>query len=46
MTKERIYGRLPRKVVLRCCCGIGWVNLSGLLIEAYLPLAMMGIRAF
>lgn len=46
VTKERIYGRLPRKVISRCCSGIGCVNLSGLLIEADLPLAMMGIRSF
>src|SRR3546814_8568870 len=43
--KERFYGRLPRKVVSRCCSGIGCVNLSGLLIEVFSPLAMMGIRS-
>jgi len=43
--QERFYGRLPRKVVSRCCSGIGCVNLSGLLIEVFSPLAMMGIRA-
>src|SRR3546814_5933211 len=43
--KERFYGRLPRKVVSRCCSGIGCVNLSGLLIEVFSPLAMMGLRA-
>src|SRR3546814_17881344 len=41
--KERFYGRLPRKVVSRCCSGIGFVNLSGMLIEVFSPLAMMGI---
>jgi hypothetical protein len=39
VTKERIYGRLRRKGIFRCCFGIGCMNLSGLLFGAFLSMA-------
>ena len=54
----RVFGGIPRRGIYDnlwtppgrdehlAALGIGCVNLSGLLIEADLPLAMMGIRSF